>query len=204
MAQERNIKVRYNLLSMFLVILLASFFLDNSVAAFAETLQTPIMDEIMGWFSNVLTVLLVLVVLTGLFLYQEKKNSYIVVLFGSFFLSILSTILLKLIVLRPRPGGIETIIISMFGNTLAIPDYSFPSMHAAAAFSVLPVLDEKFSKIKLFWIIFAVMVALSRIYLGRHYLSDVTGGILIGYIIGYFILILEDKYGLVEKALQQI
>jgi len=80
---------------------------------------------------------------------------------------------LKMIIARPRPfEGFE----SAF--------YSFPSGHAAIAFSSIPAF-KNFPK-PLFYslIAFAVFVAVSRLYLQVHYFSDVVFGSVIGYFLG--------------------
>jgi len=64
-------------------------------------------------------------------------------------------------------------------------------MHAAAAFSALPVLDLEFPKLKWFWLGFALLIALSRIYMGVHYFSDVVAGAFFGYLIGRFYFLRE-------------
>jgi undecaprenyl-diphosphatase len=70
---------------------------------------------------------------------------------------------------------------------LWMKDFSFPSAHAAICFTLLPILDRIYSRFRLFWVFFAVMVALSRLYFQVHYFSDVVAGTLIGYMIGYLI-----------------
>jgi len=72
--------------------------------------------------------------------------------------------------------------------------YSFPSLHAALCFTVLPTLDIEFPKHKWAWISLAALVGLSRIYLQVHYLSDVLAGCAIGYAIGVWIFHLNKKY----------
>ena len=57
-------------------------------------------------------------------------------------------------------------------------------MHAMVAFAAIPILDKEFSKLKWFWIIFAFLVAFSRIYFEAHFLSDVVFGAFFGYFIG--------------------
>ena len=57
---------------------------------------------------------------------------------------------------------------------------SFPSSHAANAFALAAVLTHRFRK----WVaipawILAAVVAFSRIYLDRHLVSDIAGGLLI-------------------------
>ena len=57
---------------------------------------------------------------------------------------------------------------------------SFPSSHAANAFALAWVLSARWRR---GWPAFAgvaVLVAFSRMYLGRHYLSDVVAGALLG------------------------
>ncbi len=64
---------------------------------------------------------------------------------------------------------------------------SFPSMHASRASFLFFILYNHIRDIyliTLFFIIF-ILVCYSRIYLKKHYLIDVLGGIIIGVIVGY-------------------
>ena len=77
---------------------------------------------------------------------------------------------------------------------LSALNFSFPSMHAMVAFAALPILNKEFPDIKWFWILFASLVAFSRIYLNFHFLSDVIFGAFLGYFTGIFIIHIEEKY----------
>ena len=57
---------------------------------------------------------------------------------------------------------------------------AFPSSHAANAFAVATVIICRWRRTALPFGLFAVAVAFSRMYLDRHWLSDVTGAALIG------------------------
>ena len=57
---------------------------------------------------------------------------------------------------------------------------SFPSSHAANAFALAWVLSARWRRAAPLWVALALVVAFSRIYLNRHYLSDVVAGALIG------------------------
>ena len=67
-------------------------------------------------------------------------------------------------------------------------DFSFPSGHAATAFSATTVLTFFDKKRRFFYHITAFLIAYSRLYLGCHYFLDVLGGGVIGVIIGKLIL----------------
>jgi undecaprenyl-diphosphatase len=57
---------------------------------------------------------------------------------------------------------------------------SFPSSHAANAAAIAAVLARRFRRLTLpLWLV-AAFVAWSRVYLNRHFLSDVLAGIVIG------------------------
>ncbi|MFC1549225.1 phosphatase PAP2 family protein [Candidatus Omnitrophota bacterium] len=64
--------------------------------------------------------------------------------------------------------------------------HSFPSNHAAMAFMAAFILSGYFRKEYIFYTL-AVLVALSRVYLGVHYPSDVFVGGCIGLLIGYIL-----------------
>jgi undecaprenyl-diphosphatase len=57
---------------------------------------------------------------------------------------------------------------------------SFPSSHAANAFALAFVLARRYRRAAALLVLFAVGVAFSRMYLNRHYASDVVAGAAIG------------------------
>jgi undecaprenyl-diphosphatase len=70
---------------------------------------------------------------------------------------------------------------------------SFPSGHAVAAFSSACILIRKVPKLAWFFLILAVLISFSRIYVGMHYPSDILAGALIGLAFGILLLKLEGK-----------
>lgn len=76
---------------------------------------------------------------------------------------------LKRVVDRPRPHGAHQ-----------RSNASFPSGHAASAFALAVVFARRWRRAAVgFWLLAAV-VAFSRLYLDRHYLSDVVVAAIIG------------------------
>ncbi len=59
-------------------------------------------------------------------------------------------------------------------------DYSFPSGHTAAAFSLSLVVGTYFPQVFLFMVIYAVLIGISRIYLAVHFPTDVLVGGFVG------------------------
>ena len=64
--------------------------------------------------------------------------------------------------------------------------FSFPSNHALNNFAIAIFFSRFYPKLK--WILFvtASLVAISRVYLGLHYPSDILGGAVIGFVLGYY------------------
>lgn len=87
----------------------------------------------------------------------------------------------KRFVMRPRPfeADIEFIQRSAAGG------YSFPSNHAVNMFCAAVFLSAAFPRWRVPLFIFASLVALSRVYNGVHYPSDILGGGLLGASVGF-------------------
>jgi len=169
-----------------LIALVLSFLVDDLILELAGGMQGPVLTYIFSWISYILSLLFVLLIMTTLFMWEEKKKDWIIPLWFSAACGFVISYILKFLVARERPLGTEML--------LGFLDYSFPSTHAAITFAIVPILDEEFPMLKWFWILFAVFVAVSRIYLQKHYLSDVLAGILLGYVIGRTIIFLKRKH----------
>ena len=101
-------------------------------------------------------------------------------------LSILLFITLKRFTGRRRPCEIEP----HCWATLLPPDqFSFPSGHTMTAFAVATPLSLFYPELTAGVLFCAFSIALSRILLGMHFLSDVVAGALLGLGIGYLSLL---------------
>lgn len=77
--------------------------------------------------------------------------------------------------LRPYDALPEAIL-----SALPLKDHSFPSGHTTAIFSIVTPFALIFPLLAVLLVPLALIVALSRIYLGLHYPSDVIVGLLLG------------------------
>jgi undecaprenyl-diphosphatase len=97
-------------------------------------------------------------------------------------LSIVLFVWLKRLAGRPRPCHIEP----HCWATLLPPDkFSFPSGHTMTAFAVTIPMALFYADLTAGLLFCAFSIAISRILLGMHFLSDVIAGALIGAAIGY-------------------
>ncbi len=97
----------------------------------------------------------------------------------SLMLTSITVAIIKNTVKRKRP--FESII-ELKSLKIGVDQFSFPSGHTAAAFSlaVTSALVTSGHVASTVYVLLAILVAVSRVYLGVHYLSDVTVGALIG------------------------
>jgi undecaprenyl-diphosphatase len=193
----------------FLFLTIFSFIFDKKIMLLISEIRNIFFDYILLSVTFLTNSFIILFFLTTLFLWKEHKRRWILPLWFSLALASLTSFFIKIIIQRPRPFqegfvSVLTIIFYFMKNSFSIWDFSFPSFHSMLVFSALPVLNKEFKQLKYFWLIFAFLVAFSRVYFGVHYLSDVLAGALIGYLIGYLMVSLEEKYAFGLKSAKKI
>ena len=180
---------RINEALIILIVILLSVFsykLDAQVNLFFKDVKFPIFDFALSTITNFGVVVLVMLAIPTIIIHKKNKKASCL-LWLAFAISLVLAFLIKLIVLRQRPENAFTY------SFIRVLNYSFPSMHSMAVFSLLPLLATYLPRQKTFWTAFAFLAAFSRIYFGLHFLSDVVFGALLGYFIGYSLLKLYEK-----------
>ena len=143
-----------------------------------EDWQSPVLDPVMKGASRLGSAEGGLI-LSALFLTvgDEKARDTGKLMFFSLVGASAVTSGLKFVVNRERPDGEEYDRLNS----------SFPSGHATGAFAVASVVGSKYSSMRIPVYLLASTVALSRVYLGRHYPSDVLAGAGIGLCAGWLV-----------------
>lgn len=121
---------------------------------------------------------------------RPALTSFLALLFCFLF----SNLLLKNIFSRVRPyDRIPELIVL----TRKPGDFSFPSGHAAFSFAgaiaLLLSVPEKCKRPAILLVILAVLISISRIYLGVHYPTDILGGALVGSLCGWIASVIITK-----------
>ena len=177
------------------ILTIITYFFDEQLIYLIAELRIPILDTIainVATFSDVFIMMAVVVVL---FLLVKRK--FVVQVFLASVMSLGVAFLIKQIVARPRPY--ETLnIIPLIVET----GYSFVSGHVIFYFALIPIFYFVFRKTgRLIWTVIAIVVLLSRLYLGVHYVTDVLASVVLGLLIGRFALHIEEVFFVRWKSL---
>ncbi len=107
-------------------------------------------------------------------------------------------LVLKYIFQRPRPF----LVIEGLTAIVSHPSsFSFPSGHACAGFACAYALKGSFNGKGRWFYVLAVLIALSRPYVGVHYFTDIIVGAIVGTLGSFVLLKLRRKYVPTEKWL---
>ena len=140
------------------------------VAFFSQGLAHPFLD---GLMVAVTVGAMPLAAIIPLLLWLAGKRREGAAMLLTCIFSTLLAVGIQFLVVRPRPAEIRAV-------QLASAFPSFPSGHAAAAFGGATLVSLVWRRASLYALPGAVLISFSRLYLGRHYPSDLLGGAILG------------------------
>jgi undecaprenyl-diphosphatase len=183
------------LLILFSLALIFSLLFDQGFSRFFASLRNNFLTEILLGVTFMSSQVIIFFFLTSLFLWREHKRRWIFPLWASLIASLFVSFVLKISIerLRPFQSGVVSLPKILESFSYSTWDFSLPSGHAVLAFSAIPILAMEFPKFKKVWIALAILIGLSRVYFGLHYLSDILIGGAIGLWIGFLMVKLETK-----------
>ena len=183
-----------------------SFFLDKIVSSNIILLHNPILDNFFMLITKISSEVILFIVLTAILLWNAKKRRWILPLWLCLGVSSAVSFILKITIHRLRPFqiGLISMLPGLIEESHSIWNFSFPSSHSMLAFCAIPILSEQFPKLKKGLILFATLIAFSRVYFGFHFLSDILVGALIGYGIGLIIVRKEKEYSFSKKIYNKV
>ena len=143
-----------------------------------EKIRMPGLNELMLALTRLGEETTFLVLALIVFWCVDKKKGYLIMSVG--FLGIMANQFMKLCFRIPRPWVLDPDFTILEQAREAAAGYSFPSGHttvAMAAFGSVAATAHKKST-AMVWILLAVLVGISRMYLGVHTAADVLAGAL--------------------------
>lgn len=114
-----------------------------------------------------------------LLFWKKTRPIGVTVLLSLLFDFLIVNVTLKGLVARPRPFVVNEAIVPLIGGVS--PYRSFPSGHSGGSFAAMLALYKWVpKKIGVPALVLASLVALSRLYVGVHYPTDILGGFIVG------------------------
>lgn len=147
-----------------------------------QTLRCTFLDVLMPLISN--GIVLWFGVMAVLLIRRKTRKAGWIMLTAIVLEIILCSLILKNVFQRVRPCDVNTAVTLLVNRPT---DYSFPSGHTALSFASVTALwlSGEGKKWRIPALIFASLIAFSRMYLYVHYPTDILAGIAVGIFCGW-------------------
>lgn len=158
-----------------------------------HSLSTPAFDKFFSLITNVNHWFITYIILWGVLFFKGGKKGKVAAILVLFLVAAADQTgakLLKEFFQRIRPCNILNDVLTPLGCT---GSYSFPSNHALNNFAVAMFFYKIYPNYKYVLFITATLIALSRVYLGLHYPSDIIGGAILGLGFGYLFFLIHSE-----------
>ncbi len=78
-----------------IAIMLVSFIFDNDIVLLVSSIDNSYLDGFFNWVTNVISTVVILLLMTSLYLWEERKREWIIPLWLSFLVTGVLSLLLK-------------------------------------------------------------------------------------------------------------
>lgn len=182
------------ILDLILVIFGKTSSIDDLIYNFVISFKTDYLTNFFKLISFLASTKMIILynIIIAIIVLINKKTNLLLITISSISSGVINN-LVKYIIKRDRPFGVALVNESF---------YSFPSGHAMISILffgmiIYKLLENKTKYYKIFTIIISIyilLVGISRIYLGVHYVTDIIGGYLLGTIILLILTLIHEHY----------
>jgi len=161
---------------------------------FNRSVANPVFDWFFKTISENWFLLGFLAIISIVLIWKDRRHGLVVaiiVLIGLACSDIICTYILKKLICRLRPCHSLTDLRTIAGCGGL---YGFPSNHAANSVAVVFLLTRFYRRLSPYLWTLVTLVCISRIYLGKHYPTDIIGGVIAGVLIAAAILLLGKRF----------
>ena len=163
--------------------------IDKNVLLWVHKNHFPIFDQLMPFITdsdNWIIPIILLIIGLGFGGGKRGKIALALLIISLSFNDYICAQILKPLFGRIRPSHIFldglNLLVSKGGK------WSMPSNHASNIFTLTVILSYFYSRVKLPLYSLAVLIAVSRVYVGVHYPGDVIVGSVFGYSVGWLVI----------------
>ncbi|MBP5491337.1 MAG: phosphatase PAP2 family protein [Clostridiales bacterium] len=154
------------------------------------TARSPFWDKFLSFFTILGDPFMFVCYCAMLLVVKKTRKDGIMVTCGLLSGLLITNVILKNLVRRPRPCWLHPEVQLLIANP---KDYSFPSGHTMAATVFTIILVHNHPKLAYGLIPAALLIIYSRLYLYVHFPSDVLAALILGVGVGLLTCYLEPK-----------
>lgn len=143
----------------------------------SKTYYNPLLFKFFKLITDLVDILIVCLMIYLLFTKKQNTSKTLTLVLIPVFITAAIIVVLRLILHQGAPLNFILLWTGLRG--------SFPSGHAGRAFALATVMGFKLPKWLPFFFLLAILIGISRLYIGAHYPTDVIFGALLGVFISW-------------------